>query len=415
MSVHQLQPSNPDDGHYTLNGVGALDNKKLLFNATTNDLSNWKGDGSVIADWATFPGVANANTAIKVFFDMMDTYTIRVGLSVCNNYVDTTSIFGGVGQDGPSLLCTTGTTRAHQHGTGHGIHKMQCFDKMRFFPLHPVMSGLPTSIIQNKPNIIRLTCVGSEYPDRSLENPWQIITGAQGNNYLVNINNQVGDDPYRTPQNIFAPSNVATTANPEGTKCMMMIKSRKLELSNITPSAPASGSSNLVQIQDFAPDDGGAIYQANLPVAMFAQIDPAVPATITVDFPVGDHPPDYQPHLPSFVVEIQNLPLSGYLGKGFDESEFKNLKGMGSRLPIVGVVPAKEFRELQTDPIVNYYYQTAYYQPTQVRLPTEQSFYSLDINLRDIVSGELLRDLIHSSEVILRIYDLGKGSEMRAR
>ena len=78
---------------------------------------------------------------------------------------------------------------------------------------------------------------------------------------------------------------------------------------------------------------------------------------------------------------------------------------MGSRLPIVGVVPATEFPET-SDALVNYHYKTPYYQPVQVRLPATTFLYNLDINLRNLVSGKLLRDLLHSSEVILRIYPL---------
>jgi len=409
ISIHQLQPEEEFDDYYTINGQGAEDNKKLLFNAATNDLAAWRGDpgNPALTNWATFPGVADPDTAIKLSIEMLDTYTIRVSLSNCTTYVDTTSVFA---ED--NMLCQTGIQRGHVGQPG--IHKMECFDKMRFFPLHPVMSALPTSIIQTAPNIVRLKCVGSEYPDRLFENPWRLITGQKACNYEVNINNQVGNDPYRTPQNVAAPSDVAGTTNPPGTKCMMMIKSQRLGLSAITVIPPAAGDTGSVLEPDFSPNTGGSLYQANLPSVMFAQLGPAAP-DVLVDFPLGDNDPDFQPNLPSFVVEIQNLPLSGFLGKGFNDGTLSGLKGMGSRLPIVGVVPAREFRELQTDPIVNYYYQTSYYQPTQVRLPTEQSLYSLDINLRDIVSGELLRDLLHSSEVILRIYDLGPNPEMRQR
>jgi len=408
VSIHQLQPANPNDDYYCVNGQGREDNKKLLFNAATNDLAAWRGDpgNPALTNWSTFPGVADPDTAIKLYIEMVDTYTLRVVLSNCTTYVDTASVFAEA-----NMLCQTGIQRGHVGQPG--IHKMECFDKMRFYPLHPVMSALPTSIIQTAPNIVRLKCIGSEYPDRSLGNPWRLITGRKANNYEVNIYNQVGDAPYRTPQNVAAPSNVAGTTNPPGTKCMMMIKSQKLGLSNITVIPPVAGDTDLVLVQDFAPNSGGSLYQANLPSVMFAQLGPT-PGDILIDFPLGENDPDFQPNLPSFVVEIQNLPLSGYLGKGFNDGKLSGIKGMGSRLPIVGVVPAKK-KELQTDPVVHYYYQTSYYQPTQVRLPTEQSLYSLDINLRDIVSGELLRDLLHSSEVILRIYDLGPNPEMRQR
>ena len=81
-------------------------------------------------------------------------------------------------------------------------------------------------------------------------------------------------------------------------------------------------------------------------------------------------------------------------------------KGLGSRLPIVGVVPAGQVAVNPLDPVVNYAFKSNYYQPTQVRLPTRQFLTYLDINLRSILTGKLLNDLLHSTEVIFRIYSL---------
>tara|TARA_R110002020_G_C16320655_1_gene774769 strand:+ start:8246 stop:11545 length:3300 start_codon:yes stop_codon:yes gene_type:complete len=404
VAVWQLQPSSPQDNDYIVQGYGEPDNKKLMFNARTDQLSTWTGTGTAITNWASFPGVADPDAAIQVFINVLDTYSYQIGIANATTYNPAAPAFGGVAGDGPSVLCTTGIKRGAVGQSG--IKKFESYEKLRFFPLHPVMSAMPTSIISSAPNVVRLRCCGSEYPERPLFNPWDKIAPSKGCNYDVNISNMVGDQPYMTPQNVPAPTGTNWAVdNPKGSKCMMMIKSQKLNLSQITTTPPPSGSVNACLINDFAPPNGGSLYQANLPDVMFAQI-PSPPLNVEVDFPLGEVPTT-QSFLPSFVVEIQNLPLSGYLGKSFDDGELKTLKGMGSRLPIVGVVPAKEFKEEATDPVINYYYQTSYYQPTQVRLPTEQSLYSLDINLRDVVSGELLRDLIHSTEVIVRIYNLG--------
>ena len=402
----QLQPNNIVDNFYTKPGSG-YDDSQFLINTRTDQLSNWTGDGAAMTNWATFPGVADPDAAIQVFINVLDTYTYQLGIANATVYNPAAPAFGFAAGDGPTILCTTGVTREDSTGDNeYQIKKFEAFEKLRFFPLHPVMSALPTSIIQTDPNIIRLRCCGSEYPDRPQYNPWDKLTPIKKNNYEINIFNMVGDQPYLTPQNIAAPSGTNWTVdNPRGSKCMMMIKTSKLDFSQITTTPPVTGSTNQFLINDFAPNNGGSIYNSNLPIIMFAQIATPVGDT-EVNFPLGSNP-TVQAFLQSFVVEIQNLPLSGFLGKGFDDGNVQSLKGMGSRLPIVGVVPAKEFIEDSTDPIIHYFYQTSYYQPTQIRLPTEQSLYSLDFNLRDIVSGELLRDLIHSTEVIIRIYDLG--------
>ena len=393
VSINQLQPQQPNDDSLSI--YADIESKKLLFNASSNTWNAKNGDGVAMVNWGagSFTGVNNADAAIKISIKQTDTYNQSIEIGYTNLYVDTTTIFNnGVGP-GATELVRTGITR------GGGGKKMEVTQKTRFFPYHPVFSQIPCSISEKTINYYQ--CIGSEYP---LRNCYYPITGKSNfqNNYEANLAFMAKGD-FNAPQNIFPPTNAPPGGGgPPGNKPVIMIKSQKLEPSQISPgpSPPPAGSVDLCVIEDFTPEEGGSLYNAGLHSIMYSVWGGGA----FVDF-AQDAVPIKQPFMPSFAVEIQNLPLSGYVGKGFDEGKSQDRRGLGSRLPIVGIVPATEFPE-SNDIIINYHYKTPYYQPVQVRLATPTFLYSLDINLRNLVSGRLLQDLIHSSEVILRIYPL---------
>lgn len=383
VTIHQMQPSTDRDSDNTVFS-DTQDVRRCLFQATSGTWSGAAGSGPAMANWTTFPGVTSPGVAVKISISMRDTYTQQIYISHCNNYVNTSSTFTE-----SVLLSSTNITR----GGAGGVVKNRSTIKTRFAPYHPVMSPLPMTIFEK--NKVLVKCIGSIYPERNVYYKSDNLVSFQ-NNYEANQAFMAKGD-FQAPQNVFP------DPEPPGEKCVMMIKSKKLIPSQISPgpAPPPAGNTDLCVIEDFSPDDGATMYNAGLHSVMYAQV---TALNNDVDFP-QDTIPIKQPFLPSFAVEIQNLPLSGYIGKGFDEGKITDRKGLGSRLPIVGIVPATEF-PASFDQIVNYHYKTPYYQPTQVRLPTEQFLYNLDINLRNIVTGKLLQDLIHSSEVILRIYNL---------
>ena len=390
----QLQPTQPNDS--SLEVYADIESKKLLFNASSNTWNSKNGNGSTMVNWGagSFNGVNNANSAIKITIENFDTYTQNIQIGYTNAYVDTTTVFNNGAGVGMTELVRTGVTRG-----GIDATKMEATQKTRFFPYHPVFSQMPCSIAEKTINYYK--CVGTKYPLRNCFYPIDGQSNFQ-NNYSANLAFMSKGD-FNAPQNVFAPTTgLPTSGGPAGEKPVIMIKSQKLEPSQISPgpAPPPAGSTGLSVPEDFTPEEAGSLYNAGLHSIMYAQVG----AGSFVDFP-QDSIPIKQPFMPSFAVEIQNLPLSGYIGKGFDEGKAQDRRGLGSRLPIVGVVPATEFPE-SNDVIVNYHYKTPYYQPTQVRLASQTFLYSLDLNLRNLVTGKLLQDLLHSTEVILRIYPL---------
>ncbi len=85
----------------------------------------------------------------------------------------------------------------------------------------------------------------------------------------------------------------------------------------------------------------------------------------------------------------------------------EDVVGSGIKSQIVGVCPGTKFEDT-TAIVADYTYKMEYSKPVQIRLPTKTTFYSLDITLRSILDGKILKDLVHSTEVVLRMYDLTK-------
>ncbi len=382
VTINQLQPSTDKDEDNVIRNT-QTDVKRLLLNASSGSWSSSAGSGGAMANWSTFVGVNNANGAVKVSIVNKDTYTEMIMISHCTNYTDVDSLFV------QSVMLTATNTQRGGQGTPA---KNACTRKTRFFPLHPVYSIMPTTIVEK--NEVFTQCVGSEYP---LRNTFYSIDGKSNflNNYEANL-------AFMTPGQFNAPQNIFPDPAPLGARCVMMIKTKRLDINQISPgpAPPAAGSTGLCIPEDFTPSDAASFYNADMHSVMYAQI---TGIATSVDFPLN-RAPKKQPFISSYAVEIQNLPqLKGYVGKGFDEGQLSQRRGLGSALPIVGIVPATEFPE-SSDLIVNYHYKVPYSQPVQVRLPTATFLYNLDINLRNLVTGRLLTDLLHSSEVILRIY-----------
>ena len=401
VTIHQLQPRAISDQAYD-DFVDNVDVRRCLFNANSGSWNSKNGDGTTgglsMTNWTTFVGAADKDGAIKLTIGMRNMLTQNITISHNTNYPANPNTFVQT-----VVLNQTGVTRG---GSGD-IAKMESTFKTRFFPMHPVFSQLPGTICRNADengnNAILVRCNGSKYP---LRNTYYGIDGKANfvNNYQANVSFMAKGD-YNAPQNIYVNSSPASGAALDGDRPVLMVKTAKLTRSQISagPGPPTAGSTELVILEDYTPEDGGTLYNAGLHTVMYAQM-PAAPAT-SVDFPLHNFPLK-QPFLPTFAVEIQNLPLHGYFGKSFDKGRLDGRKGMGSRLPIVGMIPAREFPASSTDKILNYYYKTEYYQPVQLRLPTKQFINYLDINLRNIVSGKLLQDLIHATEVVFRFYPL---------
>jgi hypothetical protein len=389
VSITQLQPTTSDDeDNVIINDQAYV--RQIIFNATCGNFNAAQGSGPAITNWTTFVGAGNANGAIKIIIGNDDVYDDFISMQHNTNYPANPNNW--VIAETANLTATL-VTRGGGTGSGGPIAKNQCTRRLRFFPMHPVFSPLPCTI--RAKNVVRISCIGTEYPLRNTTYSCDLGLPNLQNNYTANRAFMATGD-FNAPQNVFP------DPLPPGGRPLIMMKSQKVDVTDIVP-GPGVPPDGFVYQEDFSPSDAGSMYNAGLHKAMYAQMG-AAPAT-SVNFNVS-LVPFIQPFMPSFSVEIQNLPCSGFIGKNYDDGVFANRKGLGSRLPIVGIVPAEQFQTLRNEPLINYYYKTPYPQPVQVRLPSETFLYSLDINLRNIITGQLLKDLVHNTEVVLRMYPL---------
>lgn len=387
----QFQPTLTSDGAYDRFAI--RDMRRTIFNARSGTWSNLQGDGQAMANWAAFPGVSDANGGIKIEIKNRDTFHFQV-------VVSNTAAYGGLAPGATVwgeqvVLCETGTKRG---GAGSPFRMEQTM-KTRFYPLHPCYSQMPSTDYEK--NLVSYSCDGSIYEPRS--NAYDFVgNGTLVNNYRANMAFQA-DAPAKTNgrQNQF----VLTTSNPAsvppGEDCIIMLKSLNLDKSQIS-AAPAVPSSGSVLIGDFNPTTTGTLgFNTGLHSVMYSKI---IAPALSTNFALNSATTN-QPFISSFVVEIPSLPIKGYISKMFGDGDFKNRRGMGSALPIVGVVPAQEF-PATNELIMNYHYKTPYPQPIQVRLASTQFLYSMDFRLRNTLDGQILRDLIHSTEITIRIHHL---------
>ena len=383
----QLQPSRQNDDYYQKN-FDVTDEKKVIVNAQSNNWNQCIGDGggtSNLQNWTNFTGVNAGNSAVKIDITLDGVYTYKIAIS---HTVDVTA--NPIVWQERTCLCRTGVTRSTNNGVAY--NKMESFMKARFFPLHPICSILPAST-EDK-NSVWIRARGTPYPLRSLGDGV-----GQVNNYRFNEKNILGvaTDKWRTYQNIQAASTVPA-GNPSGDRPRIMLKFSKLEQSQIVlpPIPPALPPTGSVLEKDFVPQNSGSLYNAGFDSVYYQQGNVATFAATSA--------PTKQAYLPTYVVEIKNLPLTGYISKSFDFGRLDEKKGSGQRRPVVGVVPAFEQSDVKTgESLVNYLYNAPFSQPVNLRLPTKQFFYHFDIELRSILDGQLLHQLIHTSEIVIRI------------
>ena len=371
IKVGQFQPSLEHDQDYEIAAKKFSDDHKLLLRGYAHSWNSIAGTGPALNNWSSWVGPTNQNAAVLLQIFHKNVYSPILTASYTDSYSGSTTVWQGA-----TVLAAVGTQR-------QGYATMNCYRKTRFFPLHPMASMMPCTIFEKCQHT--LGSVGSAYAP---------------SNYRKNLGNCASTA--RSPS-INTP--VTSTSAVDGSRPLIMLKTKNLTSDQISSSAvPASGATttDLVLEGDFDPAALANMAYGGLPSVCYADIGP-FPAT-SILLPLGTAPIG-KPFLPTFSVEIHNLPCSGYLGKSFDNGNPLLKKGSGQRLPIVGIVPAKEF-PASNEALVNYWYKTEYYQPVQVRLPTAQFFYHFDINLREILSGKLLTDLRQTSEVVFRIYPL---------
>jgi len=378
VNIYQYQPSNVLD-EFISQDNRFNDVKKTLFNGFSSTWNSLAGDGPAMAAWTTFDAT-NPDHAVRITFKTLDVYTYEILCAYTTNFtgVDSATFIE------ERTLTLTGVTR----GGGVNIFKNEALLKVRDFPLQPVFSAGTCSIKEDATAFTRthITSRGSVYGD---------------SNFNKNLANRIVGTNETNLVDYIVPQNSGPALSPDGQKPVIMIKSAPLILSQIdnTPpvAVPSFGNCNP---QDFDPNAN--LMSVGLHDIMYSQMGGGAN---TFNFQTHQ-PASSLVYLPSFVVEI-NLPVKSYIGKNYTLGKVEDVVGSGIKSQIVGVCPGTKFEDT-TAIVADYTYKMEYSKPVQIRLPTKTTFYSLDITLRSILDGKILKDLVHSTEVVLRMYDLTK-------
>ncbi len=382
VSCFQYIPVNDDEENTPFDLTSGF--TKTLLNATSNTWNSVEGSsGTALANWASFGGVESATCAIKLTIENTNIYEQSIKCSYTNDLTATPPVFSE-----EVILVKTGVQR------GGGASNMEAVMKTRFFPLHPLISmATATNASADGLCSCNLTSVGSVYNDRKIGYITDKTGLGFGSNYEANLSHIIGPRPSQRTE--FTSDAIGANF---GNHPLVLVKSGEMNVSNIIASA-TNGTTNQIVASDLT--GTASLYDSGLPRSMYAKIQAG---NTEVDFPLGETISSLA-YLPSFAVEILNLPTKSYIGKGFDFGKPNNLRGSGQTARVIGINPAKEFTTSGTLP-VKYTYESTYSKPVQVRLPTKQFFYHFEIALKNINDGQLLKDLLHTTEVIFLIHPL---------
>ncbi len=170
------------------------------------------------------------------------------------------------------------------------------------------------------------------------------------------------------------------------------LKTRPVNASQIADPPAATGQIATVDFDPPTTAQFGAV--AGLHTAYFL-----APGTATRTMTAHSPPPSMS-FVGSYSIEMPNLPLKGWVGKGYDLAG--NKVGHGQRGSILHVIPADE-NVTFTSLLQVYDYRAAYPMPVHACLDAPTPFQSLQFRLRNIETGELLRDLRHPTQIIFRV------------
>jgi len=271
--------------------------------------------------------------------------------------------------------------------------------KPRLFPMHPCISQYPPLLNNVSPENESTDIKGifTTYPrNASYRQGERLIMGTDGN-YAKNLVFQTAD---ATQPDIFTfPTSLGNNHRPQ-----IVLKTKKTGFTEVANGSTYPLADGEIRQQEVPPIRAtlGAI------IGLHSAYSAKEEFTSPKNF-VGATSTSVLANIPTVAVEINNLPIDGYIAKDFDVRDSQT--GVGSRLPIVGVIPSLEDETVSTKPKIDFRYNAPYSQPVKCNLPTEQFLYNLSFRLREIATGRIVEGLRHPTELIFRINPLEENEE----
>ena len=374
---------------------GDINERKLLLKCRPFTWNNFTGTGGYTAptNWTSAWTAPTANHRIKISFEQEGIFATDIKVSFSTD--------GGTTFVEEQRLLQTGNKVTNV--PPNSFQEMKQTIQPRLFPLHPCISMYPTKYRNDpagsRPSEIGL--IGSNYfNNSSYQKTNGVVLGIDGN-YRKNL--EFMTSGANQPDIFTFPPAAKLTPDQTKPQITLKTKSHPITIDDTTAFPLAVGA---IRSSELPPNRGslgnviglGSVYTA---VAGFA-------AAGKIDF-VGTSDATITPYVPSIAVEINNIPITGYIGKEYNLRDEQ--VGVGSRLPIVGVIPSLEQATAINKAQLAFRYNAPYSQPVVCKLPTEIFLYNISFRLREIQSGEIVKGLKHPTELIFRIKNLEDNDE----
>jgi hypothetical protein len=181
----------------------------------------------------------------------------------------------------------------------------------------------------------------------------------------------------------------------DGKDPRICIKTSPLSRSQISAS-PAS--TNEVSAVDFDPhDSAGFGLIGGLHSAYFIdQGTTGAQRTFT-----AKSTPHVIPFFGAYSIEMPNLPLKGWVGKAYDLTGTR--RGIGQQSSIMHIVNADNNITSIGSTLSVFDYTAKFPMPVHVCLDNPTAYQSMQFRLRNIETGELMRDLLHPTQIVFRV------------
>ena len=390
-SVFQFQPEETtfgDEGSISStfrNSGDERDFKQLLVKGrpkTWNSLSYTSG--SAPTNWTAAFAAPDKDQRIKISIEQKQIYQQVIK---CSFSTDAGASF----QEEITLLETSNKIA--------GNKKFEFTTKPRLFPMHPCISQYPPLLNNVVPEneTTEIKGIFTTYPrSASYRQGERVIMGTDGN-YAKNLVFQTAD---ATQPSIFTfPTSLGNNHRPQ-----IVLKTKKTGFTEVSNASAYPLSDGEIRQQEVPPIRATLGAVIGLHSAYSAEEEFTSPKNF-----VGASSTSVLANIPTVAVEINNIPIDGYIAKDFDVRDSQT--GVGSRLPIVGVIPSLEDETVSTKPKIDFRYNAPYSQPVRCNLPTEQFLYNLSFRLREIATGRIVEGLRHPTELIFRINPLEENEE----
>ena len=355
------------------------DMEKLLVRARPNSWNSLTYTSGVApTNWTGAFVAPNTNQRVKISLEQKEIYQTEVKVSFSTD--------SGATFIEEQLLLKTGDQIS-------GQPKFEFVTKPRFFPLHPTFSAYPPQLRGASTTDFGLGIRGifTEYDEKP--------RARQGRFYKTYKSNYEKNLDFLTsgatqPSFTAFPTTIVDQHRPQ-----IMIKTSNRNLDIVANGTAYPMAVDKIRQQEVPPENRATLGNLlNLSSAYSAESSFTSPVSFA-----GAGAATTIPFIPSIAVEINNLPLSGYISKEFNVREQRI--GVGSKLPIVGVIPSLE-QATSTEPQIFFRYNAPYSQPVICKLPTETFLYNLSFRLREVSTGKIVEGLNHPTELIFRINPL---------